>query len=94
MLTFKEIKEKVDILDIEKEYAPNFDVFNEDDARVHKAKVVVDNALTPTERRILLLYAELQSLRLVGVELGVSTATVKNYIDKIRQVIKDEWDNY
>ena len=83
----EEKTDKIEINDLYQDYALIEDIFNDEDERVHKVKQVIFNRLTESDRRIILLYTELQSLRKLGKALNVPTATaywcVKEIKDKI-----------
>lgn len=51
-------------------------------------KYIVWNILDETERRVILLYAELGNMRDVAKEMKVSASTICIYINKIRNKIK------
>ena len=62
--------------------------FTEDDARTRRAKWVVQNRLSPSDRTIIILYAELGSYRKLGARLGMSHTTVRKEVHRIREIIK------
>lgn len=73
-----------------KDYQPDTDIFSDEDERVSKLKDIIFNRLTEIDRRVILLYAELQSQRKVAKILGVSASTVNILIRRIRKEIL-EW---
>lgn len=77
---------------IKKEYAFNPDAFCEDDERVRKIKRIVDN-LPLADRTIILLYAEYQSLRKVAKVIGVSHATIRLEINRIKKNILEQYES-
>lgn len=81
MLNFKKIFE---------DYQPDNDIFSEEPEVVAKLKDVIFNRLSEIDRRVILLYAELQSQRKVAKLLGVSASTVNILIRRIRKEIL-EW---
>lgn len=69
------------------DYAYNGDVFCADTAKVRRMKWVVENVLTPADRTIIILYAELGSYRKLGARLGLSHTTVRKEVLRIRRII-------
>ena len=84
----KKLKRHFDIKDIEKEYEPKFDIFTDEGNLTYQIKRVIFEDLDIVERRILLLYAEKQSMRKTGKILGISTSKVHQIITNIRNKIK------
>lgn len=80
----------INIKQIEEEYKPmeTNDVFIDHTKELTTLKNIIYKYLTPTERRVLLLYTETQSQIKVGEILGVSVAYVCNYIKDVRKKIK------
>lgn len=72
------------------DYQPDNDIFSEEPEVVAKLKDVIFNRLSEIDRRVILLYAELQSQRKVAKLLGVSASTVNILIRRIRKEIL-EW---
>lgn len=70
-------------------YAPCDDVLSEDDILVQRIKKIVYTRLNETDRRILLAYAELGSLRQTAKLFKVSTSTIWLKIQQIRKQILD-----
>lgn len=64
------------------------DVFAPED-RAERVKRAMAERLTEAERTVVILYAEVRSLRKLGVALGVSHATVRKELDRIRGKIFD-----
>lgn len=79
---------------LEEDYAPNDDIFTEEDPKVNYIKHLVYEELSDPAKKILLLYAELGSLRKVGKYLGVSATTVYWYIKALRKTIKEKLKEY
>ncbi len=69
------------------EYLPDDSLFTEEDERMLRLKHIIYDCLSETDKRVILLYAELGSQRDVGEKLGVSASTVNILIRKIRQKI-------
>ena len=68
-------------------YRPNEDIFDEDSDRVRRLKFVIYNCLNEIDRRVILLYAELQTQRKLAAELGVSASTVNKLLKEIKRKI-------
>lgn len=68
------------------EYAPNELV---DDEYFYNLKDIINN-LPETDRAILILYADLQSMDKVAERLGVSKSTIYVNIKRIREQINEE----
>lgn len=71
------------------------DILKDDDYTLKLKQAL--NKIEETDKRILLLYAEYQSLRKVAKILNVSPSTVCNKVneirDKIKKILNDEGDN-
>ena len=66
------------------------DIFNEASEQISKIKWVIDNKLTPSEKTIFLMYTDRNaSASATAKILKCTPATVRNYINRIRQKIKD-----
>lgn len=77
------------IYDVEDEYKPSNDVFNEDDITIDRIKKVIYNTLDEPERRIILAYAELGNIRDCAKLFKVSPTTIWNKIKEIKiKIIK------
>lgn len=73
---------------IAQDYAYEGGVFCEDTPKVSRTKWVVEHCLTPADRTIIILYAELGSYRKLGARLGMSHTTVRKEVLRIRNIIK------
>lgn len=73
---------------IAQDYAYEGGVFCEDTPKVRRTKWVVEHCLTPADRTIIILYAELGSYRKLGARLGMSHTTVRKEVLRIRNIIK------
>lgn len=79
-----------DILYYPEDYSFNSDIFNEDSEQIRKIKWIIDNKLTDSEKTIFLMYTERNSSASATAKvLHCTPATVRNYINRIRQKIKD-----
>mgnify|MGYP003469742685 CR=1 FL=1 len=66
------------------------DIFNEDSEQIRKIKWIIDNKLTDSEKAIFLMYTDRNSSASATAKvLHCTPATVRNYINRIRQKIKD-----
>lgn len=79
-----------DILYYPEDYSFESDIFNEDSEQIRKIKWIIDNKLTDSEKTIFLMYTERNSSASATAKvLNCTPATVRNYINRIRQKIKD-----
>ncbi len=79
----------VKIQEIMEQFLPDDSLWSDEDAVLNRIKHIIFEELSETDKRVLLLYAELQSQREVGRKLGVSASTVNILIRKIRKEIMD-----
>lgn len=82
----------IDIKAILEDYKPDNDLFSEEQEKINKLKNIIYNNLSEVDKRIILMYAELGSLRKLGKELGVSPSTALFRIRDIRNKI-NEYNN-
>lgn len=75
------------------EYSFTFDVFTGDDDRMQRLKRVIVSKLGQSDQNILLLYAEVGSVRKTAEMLGVSKNTFVKNLNRIRKTIQDEMRN-
>ena len=79
------------------DYLPDDDIMSEEEYRVNAIKHIIYDKLSETDKRVILLYAELGSQREVGRKLGVSASTVNILIKRIREDIlkyfKNQYDS-
>lgn len=78
-----------DIKEILETYSIDDDVFSNEEEWFSNVKDAVWNGLDETERRIILLYAELGNMRDTAKALKVSPSTIYIYVSKIRIKIKE-----
>ena len=72
------------------DYSFESDIFNEDSEQIRKIKWIIDNKLTDSEKAIFLMYTDRNSSASATAKvLHCTPATVRNYINRIRQKIKD-----
>lgn len=86
--------EKLDIKEILEEYKPDDDIFNDEDELINNLKHIIYQKLNEVDKRIILMYAELKSLRKLGEELGISASSAFFKIKEIRNKIYNELNNY
>lgn len=75
------------------DYLPDDDVMSEEEWKVNALKHIIYDRLSETDKRVILLYAELGSQREVGRKLGVSASTVNILIKRIREDILKYFKN-
>lgn len=80
---------QVNINQILEDYQPDDDLFSEEDDKIHKLKKIIYTKLSESDRRIILLYAELGNLRAVASILNISHTTVYYQILRIRKIIHE-----
>lgn len=80
-------KVKEILADARDDYGFDPSVWNADDPIVREVKRVINEELTTADRTIILLYTELQSLRKLGAIFGVSHATMRKEVTRIRDLI-------
>ena len=79
----------VSIKDMLDDYKPDNGLFSEEDEKINLLKNIIYYKLDEVDRRIILMYAELGSLRKLGRELGVSSSTALSRIREIRDKIME-----
>ena len=85
---------KLGIKEILEDYQPSDDIFNDEDELINKLKHIIYLKLNEVDKRIILMYAELKSLRKLGMELGISVSSAWLKIKEIRDKIYKELENY
>lgn len=83
----------INIDNILQDYKPDNTILSEEEDKVNRLKNIIYNDLDEPERRILLLYVELQSFRKLAQELDVSTSTAFIKIKTIKEKIYDKLNN-
>lgn len=78
---------------IKEEYAYNPDIMCKEDERVARLKKIIDTKLSVVDKTIILLYADLQSLRKLGQVMGVSHATIRTEVQRIKDIIMTEYES-
>ena len=83
-------KQKVSLQKIEDEYSK--DILCDDD-RMYRIKDIIDG-LDDTDKALLIIYADEESMAKTGKKFCVSAATVCGQIQRIRKIIKDRLKDY
>ena len=83
-----QILQDFNIYAILEEYEPDPDIFRNTD-EMYDLKILLDERLTDTEKRLLFTYAEVGDLKNTAHIFHVSTTTMMNEIKKIRAKILD-----
>lgn len=84
--------EDVNIYYILDEYRPDDNIFSLENENINKIKHIIYDILNETDRRIILLYAELGNIRDVAKILKVSSGTAFLQIKRIQKTIRDKYD--
>ena len=71
------------------DYKPDNTIWSNEDERVNAIKNIIYTKLDEVDRRIIILYAELGSLRKLGKELGISASSAYLKIKQIKGNITD-----
>ena len=85
---------KLNIKEILEDYQPSDDIFNEEDELINNLEHIIYLKLNEVDKRIILMYAELKSLRKLGMELGISVSSAWLKIKEIRDKIYKELGIY
>lgn len=85
---------KLNIKEILEDYQPSDDIFNEEDELINELKHIIYLKLDEVDKRIILMYAELKSLRKLGLELGISVSSAWIKVNEIRDKIYKELQKY
>lgn len=85
---------KLNIKEILEDYKPSDDIFNEEDELINELKHIIYLKLNEVDKRIILMYAELKSLRKLGMELGISVSSAWIKVNEIRDKIYKELQKY
>lgn len=83
----------ININEILEDYKPDNSILSEEGDKINKLKNIIYNDLSEPEKRIILMYADLQSFRKLGKELDVSPSTAFKKIREIRNKIYDKFNN-
>ena len=79
-------QQRISLSKIEEEYVN--DIFVDDD-RMYRIKEIISN-LDDTDRAILIMYADEESMAKTGKLFSVSAATICGQIQRIRKIIIDQ----
>lgn len=77
---------------VKEEYSYNPDIMNDEDARTLRIKEIIDTKLSLADKTIILLYVDCQSYRKLGARLGVSHMTIRREVQRIKQIIMNEYE--
>lgn len=80
--------------EIYSDYLPDDSVFSEETEEINHLKHIIFDKLTESERRIIILYTELQSVRKVAKLLFISPSSAWNEISRIKKKILQIYDSY
>ena len=75
-----------------KEYDLSSNIFSRDSLKVSLVKQIIRTKLTPAERNILLVHADLQSVRKVKDVLGSKITLTTGMVTRIRKKVKQEYE--
>lgn len=78
--------------EVRHDYDPDPDMMTREGDVTRRLKVALSR-MTPTDRTIMVLYAECRSLRKLGAILGVSRTTAQAEIRRIRKLILKEYEH-
>lgn len=81
------MEKPIDTRALMNQYLPNNDIFSEESEKLRLTKKALWQ-LSETDRLLICLYAEIQSLRKLGELLGVSRTTAYLQIKQIKERIK------
>jgi len=81
------------IQELYEDYLETDDIFTDEPKNITRLKYIIFHKLTEPERRIILLYTELQSIRKVAKMLNVSPASAWISIDTVKRKIRNEYNN-
>lgn len=77
---------------IKEDYNYNPDIMNDDDPRLSRVKEIIDTKLSLADKTIIILYIDCQSYRKLGARLGVSHMTIRREVQRIKNIILQEYD--
>lgn len=81
-------KTKINVSEFEDDYMYKNSIWNDDSERMNRIKYILNYQLSLPDRRLFIAYTELQSVRKVAKQIGLSYSTVQIEIQRIRQHIK------
>ena len=87
------MEKPIDTKALMNEYRENKDIFSEESEKLRLAKEALWQ-LPETDRLLMCLYSEIQSLRKLGELLGVSRTTAYLQIKEIKEKIKNYVDEH
>lgn len=81
-----------DYKSIAQDYAYDPDIMNPEPERIARVKYIVNHKLNQVDKTLIILYADCQSYRKLGKRLGLSHTTVAVEINRIKKIIKEEYN--
>ena len=78
---------------IKQDYTYNPDIMCNDEARISRLKEIIDTKLSLADKTIIILYVDCQSYRKLGARLGVSHMTIRREVQRIKDIILEEYRN-
>lgn len=76
------------------DYLPDDSIFSEETKDMNRLKHIIFDQLDEPDRRIIILYTELQSVRQVGKMLGISPASAWIAINNVKKKIRRRYAKY
>lgn len=76
---------------IKEDYAWSQDIMSAEDEKVSRLKEIINTRLSLVDKTIILLYVDCQSYRKLGKRFGVSHMTIRREVQRIRQIILNEY---
>lgn len=83
----------IDIYKILEKYQIDNDIFCDEEELTRRIKEIIWSDLDEIDRRVLLIYSELGSLRRLGKELNVSSSAAQQKIKQIKNKILSQLKN-
>lgn len=80
-----------DYKDIREDYAYQADIFSDEPERSARVKHIIET-LPPSDRILITMYADCQSLRKLAARLGLSHTTLRGEIVRIRATINEQYN--
>jgi len=90
--TKKPMNEIREYKDLKDDYAFNPDIMSNEPERTARVKWIIDNILAPSDKIIILMYADCASYRKLARRLGVSHMTIQKVVKRIKAQILKEYE--
>ena len=78
---------------IKQDYSYDPDIMCTDDPKISRLKEIIDTKLSLADKTIIILYADCMSYRKLGARLGVSHMTIRREVQRIKDIILEEYRN-